>query len=74
MDKYYRENNTAKILELSQKFNPSVISPEGPKVQTYEYTYNEPVSILEIMNGDAPNNTPIEPIPPVENQTDNGTV
>ncbi len=74
MDKYYRENNTAKILELSQKFNPSVIQPGGPKVQTYEYTYNEQVSILDIINTETPNTAPVEPIPPVDNQTENGTI
>lgn len=51
MDKYSRENNTAKIMELTQQYNPSLIS-NNPQVQTYEYAYNEPVTILDIMSSD----------------------
>lgn len=50
MDKYYKENNTEKILELSQQFNPSIIQNTNPEIKTYEYTYNEPVSIIDIIN------------------------
>jgi hypothetical protein len=77
MDKYYRENNTAMILELSKKFNPSVISSEGPQVQTYEYTYNEPVSIMDIVNNQDASSIPTTPIETptdnTENQTSNET-
>jgi hypothetical protein len=51
MDKYYRENNTEKIMELSKQFNPDVIK-NNPQVQTYEYTYTETatISILDVMS------------------------
>ncbi|MGV8140899.1 MAG: hypothetical protein ACP5NW_00495 [Candidatus Woesearchaeota archaeon] len=56
MDKYYRENNTEKIMELSKQFNPEIIKID-PQVQTYEYTYTETakISISDVMsNADAP--------------------
>ena len=74
MDKYYKENNTAMILELSKKFNPSVISSDGPQVQTYEYTYNEPVSIMDIVNNqDAGSITTTPTETPSDNNTENQT-
>jgi hypothetical protein len=74
MNKYYEENNTEKILELKEKFNPSVIQNNNPQVQTYEYAYNEPVTIMDIIN----DGTLVEELPdvviPDETQTDNLTI
>ncbi len=49
MNKYYKENNTEKILELSKQFNPNVYN-SNPTVPTYEQVYTEPVTIMDIIN------------------------
>ncbi|MGV8171227.1 MAG: hypothetical protein ACP5OA_00865 [Candidatus Woesearchaeota archaeon] len=50
MDKYYREGNSEKILELSKQLNPDIYG-SNPEIQTYEYVYSEPITILDIMSG-----------------------
>ena len=68
MDQYSKENNTEKILELSKQFNPSIIQNTNPQVNTYEYTYNEPVSIMDIVNENTPTDNSSE------NVSSNGTI
>ena len=68
MDEYYKENNTEKMLELNQKFNPTIIQNNTPQIQTYEYVYNEPVSIEDVIN-----NASIEQEPIVNITIDNST-
>jgi|GEM_PF-2513490 len=67
MDKYYAENNTEMMLELNNQFNPAIIQNTNPQVKTYEYTYTEPVTIMDIVS-----TAPVTETPPTIN-TSNGT-
>lgn len=49
MNQYYKDNNTAKVLELSKQFDPNIYN-SNPQVKTYDYTYTEPVTIMSIVN------------------------
>jgi hypothetical protein len=64
MDQYYKEGNSEKIIELSKQLNPDIYG-NTPEIQTYEYTYSEPITILDIMNGAGADVTP-EEVPPEE--------
>jgi len=49
MNQYYQDNDTAKVLELSKEFNPDIYN-SNPEIKTYEYTYSEPVTVMDIVN------------------------
>ncbi|MGV8086453.1 MAG: hypothetical protein ACP5N1_02370 [Candidatus Woesearchaeota archaeon] len=73
MDKYYKENNTEKILELSRQFNPEIYD-NNPITATFEYTYTEVVTgnIMDVMS--VPEEI-IEITPPeIEEPEENSTV
>ncbi|HYD02776.1 MAG TPA: hypothetical protein VEC16_00600 [Alphaproteobacteria bacterium] len=68
MDKYYKENNTEKIIELSEQFNPSIYN-SNPQIPSYEYTYVETatISIVDIVNEEQPaQEVPEETDPPAQ--------
>jgi hypothetical protein len=68
MDKYYKENNTEKILELGKQFNPAIIQNNNPQIQTNEHIYTEPVTVMDIIN-----DQPLVETPPNDTPIDNGT-
>ncbi len=70
MDKYYKENNTQKVLELSKQFNPEVYSATSP-IRTYEYTYTE-IATDNIMTSDY--NTDIKLNTSIDNTSSNNLI
>jgi len=64
MNKYYKENNTEKIIELGKQFNPTVYNSNPQLPPYYNYT-EQSVSIIDIISSNVSSN--LSSIPPENN-------